>query len=750
MQRYLSFMLVVISINLGCSNVSSDTVAASPNLEYIDPTIGNVPQLLVPTRPTIHLPNEIIRMYPMRRDYLDDQISSFPLTIVSHRLGEVFSIKPVNGNLTQDSWNQKMPWDHNLEITRPWYYSTYLIRDGITVEFTPGKKTGYYRFTFAPAKDKSVLFDVYNDGESSWQFLSGTEMTGTETYHGDIKIYMYGKFNTPGTPGILENGQLKKSSLISGKSSKAAISFPAATSTVELKYGISYLSAAQAKRNYDNEISEPNFETMKRSAEHTWSDIVSQIQVEGGTEAQRRSFYTALYRCHERMVNITEDSSYYSGYNKQINKDARPFYVDDWSWDTYLALHPLRMILHPAQEEDMLQSYVRMYEQSGWMPTFPVLFGDHPCMNGFHSSIVFLDAYRKGLKNFNLDKAYEGIRKNSLEATLLPWRNGPKTTLDDFYHANGYFPALHPDEKETVADVHPFEKRQAVAVTLGASYDDWAASQLANKMGKQEDFQLFGKKAMNYRNLWSEQKGFFLPKDNKGAWVNIDPKFDGGMGGRDYYDENNGWTYLWQVQEDIPGLITLMGGKRAFEEKLDQLFREDLGRSKYEFWNKFPDATGLVGQFSMGNEPSLHIPYLYNYAGTPWKTQKTVRFLLDLWFKDNVFGIPGDEDGGGLSAFAVFSSMGFYPVTPGLPVYAIGSPVFTKVTIALENGKKFTVIAKNSSVINKYIQQASMDGKPLNTPWFTHDQLMNGGTLKLEMGPKPNTKWGIEGADMDK
>ena len=750
MQRYLCLMLVVMSINLGCSHVSSDSVATSPNLDYIDPTIGNVAQLLVPTRPTTHLPNEIIRMHPMRRDYLDDQISSFPLTIVSHRLGEVFSIKPVNGNLSAESWNLKMPWDHNLEITRPWYYSTYLIRDGITVEFTPGKKTGYYRFTFPSGKGRSLLFNVFNDGESSWQFLSGTEMTGTETYHGDIKIYMYGKFNTPGTPGILENGQLIKSSQVSGKFSKAAISFPAGSETVELKYGISFVSAAQAKRNYDNEISEPDFEVMKRSAEQTWSGIVSQVQVEGGTEAQRRSFYTALYRCHERMVNITEDSQYYSGYNKKINKDARPFYVDDWSWDTYLALHPLRMILHPAQEEDMLQSYVRMYEQSGWMPSFPVLFGDHACMNAFHSSVIFLDAYRKGLKNFDLDKAYEGIRKNSLEATLLPWRNGPKTALDDFYHTNGYFPALHPDEKETVADVHTFEKRQAVAVTLGASYDDWAASQLANKMGKQEDFQLFGKRAMNYRNLWSEQQGFFLPKDNKGAWINIDPKFDGGMGGRDYYDENNGWTYLWQVQEDIPGLITLMGGKKAFEEKLDQLFREDLGRSKYEFWGKFPDATGLVGQFSMGNEPSLHIPYLYNYAGAPWKTQKAVRFLLDLWFKDNVFGIPGDEDGGGLSAFAVFSSMGFYPVTPGLPVYTIGSPVFSKVTIALENGKKFTVIANNSSVTNKYIQKASMDGKALNTPWFTHEQLMNGGTLKLEMGPKPNVQWGTEGADMDK
>lgn len=750
MLRYLCLLLVVVFNSLGCSHVSSDSVITSPNLDYIDPTIGNVPQLLVPTRPTIHLPNEIIRMYPMRKDYLDDQISSFPLTIVSHRLGEVFSVKPVNGNLSQDSWKQRMPWDHNLEITRPWYYSTYLIRDDITVEFTPGKKTGYYRFTFAPAKDKSLLFNVYNDGESSWQFPSGTEVTGMETYHGDIKIYMYGKFNTTGTPGILENGQLKKSSAIAGQSSKASISFPAGTSTVELKYGISFVSAAQAKKNYEKEISEPDFETMKRSAEQTWSGIVSQIQVEGGTDAQRRSFYTALYRCHERMVNITEDSMYYSGYNKQINKDARPFYVDDWSWDTYLALHPLRMILHPAQEEDMLQSYVRMYEQSGWMPSFPVLFGDHACMNAFHSSVIFLDAYRKGLKNFDLDKAYEGIRKNSLEATLLPWRNGPKTALDDFYHTNGYFPALHPDEKETVTDVHSFEKRQAVAVTLGASFDDWAASQLANKMGKQEDFQLFGKRAMNYRNLWNEQQRFFLPKDSKGAWINIDPKFDGGMGGRDYYDENNGWTYLWQVQEDIPGLITLMGGKKAFEERLDQLFREDLGRSKYEFWGKFPDATGLVGQFSMGNEPSLHIPYLYNYAGAPWKTQKAVRLLLDLWFKDNVFGIPGDEDGGGLSAFAVFSSMGFYPVTPGLPVYTIGSPVFSKVTIALENGKKFTVIANNSSVTNKYIQRATMDGKELNTPWFTHEQLMNGGTLKLEMGPKPNKQWGTEGAEMDK
>jgi len=303
---------------------------------------------------------------------------------------------------------------------------------------------------------------------------------------------------------------------------------------------------------------------------------------------------------------------------------------------------------------------------------------------------------------------------------------------------------LRPGERETVALVNPFEKRQAVAVTLGGSYDDWAVAQMAKDLGKDEDYKKFSLRALNYKNLWNDKVKMFIPKDAQGHWINIDPKFDGGMGGRDYYDENNGWTYLWQVQYDVKGLMTLMGGKTMFENKLDQLYREGLGRSKYEFWSKFPDATGLVGQFSMGNEPSFMIPYLYNFTNAPWKTQNRVRFLLDVWFKDTIFGIPGDEDGGGMSAFVVFSSMGFYPVTPGIPLYTIGSPVFKKVTIALPNGKQFTMIANNCSVKNKYIQSAKFNGEPLNTPWFTHEQLVAGGNLELEMGPKPNKNWGIQ------
>ena len=290
--------------------------------------------------------------------------------------------------------------------------------------------------------------------------------------------------------------------------------------------------------------------------------------------------------------------------------------------------------------------------------------------------------------------------------------------------------------------VDDFEKRQSVAVTLGNSYDDWALSQFANELGRGKETAVFAARANNYKNLYWADKGFFMPKDDQGQWIDIDPNFAGGMGGRDYYDENNGWTYLWQVQHDIPALIELMGGKDKFEKRLDQLFRQDLGRSKYEMVARFPDSTGMVGQYSMGNEPSFHIPYLYNFTDSPWKAQKKIRMLLNTWFPDSIFGIPGDEDGGGMSAFVVFSFMGFYPITPGLPIYTIGSPVFEEITIDLPNGKQFTVSAPGFSETNKYIQQAFLNDKPLNGPWFTHADLIEGGRLKLIMGQKPNRNWG--------
>ena len=449
------------------------------------------------------------------------------------------------------------------------------------------------------------------------------------------------------------------------------------------------------------------------------------------------------------MVNISEDNNYYSGYDNAVHPDNdTSFYVDDWMWDTYRAAHPLQALINPELESIKIQSYIRMYRQGGWMPSFPIVSGDVPCMNGHHSAAIIADAYFKGIRGFNIEKAYEALKKNAMEATMLPWRNGPMCSLDSFYLEKGYYPALNPGEKETVARVHPFEKRQAVAVTLGHSYDDWCLARLALALGKKTDYDYFIKRAHNFYNLFNSRTGFFAPRTADGSWVkDFSPKYSGGLGARDYYDENNGWTYLWDVQHDISGLIKLIGGRENFTGRLDQLFAEDLGMWKPDYLQQFPDATGQVGMFVMGNEPSLHIPYLYNYAGAPWKTQKRIRMLLDTWFTNSPFGIPGDEDGGGLSGFVVFSSMGFYPVTPGLPVFNIGSPVFTEVTVDLSNNHAFHLSAPKSDKQNKYIQKATLNGKEWNKPWFSWDDIKNGGELVLEMGDRPAYNWGADPSD---
>jgi predicted alpha-1,2-mannosidase len=723
--KYLLPVILLLVFIQSCSDSSGPD-----NLRYVDPNIGAVAHLLKPTYPTVHLPNQMMRMIPARTDYLDDQISFFPLVVLAHRTDGIMGILPVTGDLN----NKKDPvatWDQELEIVKPYYYKTWLENYNITAEFSPGKKTGYFRFTYPEGEVHQLFLTEMNEGR--WEMTNGDILTGEESFKG-VKVYLYGKFNRTGTLNITE--YINRT--------HTWISWPENSGDrIEFKYAISLISPDQAVANF-KEINEKTFDETKENARLEWNSVMNRIEVEGGTESYRRTFYTALYRCYERMINITEDGKYYSNYDGKVHADERKFYVDDWVWDTYLALHPLRFILDPELESDMIASYLRMYEQSGWLPTFPQVYGDSPAMNGFHSSIMILDAWKKGIRDFDGGLAYKAMKNNALNATMLPWRNGPKCELDDFYHTNGYFPALHPGEKESCEMVHPFEKRQAVAVTLGHSYDDWAMAHMAKELELHKDYEFFIERSGWYKNLYRKETGFFMPKDAEDRWIDIDPKFDGGTGGRDYYDENNGWTYLWAVQHDFEGLINLMGGINTFEQRLDQLFREGLGRPKYVLQAKFPDFTGIVGQFSMGNEPGFHIPYLYNFTSSPWKTQKKIRMLLNTWFMDNIFGIPGDEDGGGMSAFVVFSAMGFYPVTPGIPVYTIGSPLFTKITIHLPDGKDFIVSAPGCSETNKYIQKAYLNGIELNAPWFTHEDLVSGGVLKLEMGPYPNKNWGRE------
>lgn len=729
---FLSFTLTAALFSAGITRAQ---------VEFVDPSMGGQGFMLEPTRPTVSLPNSMVRVYPVRKDQLDDQIHSFPLTIISHRLGELFWLMPFNGTPAEDTWNRPQAYDQEVET--PYYYKARFDDSLIQTEFTPTARCGYFRFNF-PSGKPVVLLANRQGGEMSSagdNAVSGSEniVSQSDVTPGVMHAYVYGEFSAP--------VKIETSSVDNGK--RLTVSAKDETKVLEFRYGISFISIAQAKKNLQEEIPAWNFDKIKRQARDRWNEVLGQIQVKGGTLDQKKVFYTSLYRCYERMVNISEDGQYYSAFDHEVHQDARPFYVDNWLWDTYRALEPLQTILNPEMEADKVQSYVRMYEQSGWMPEFAVLWGNHECMTGNPAAAWITDVWNKGVTNFDVATAYAGIKKNSVEGTWLPWRRGPKCSLDDFLAAHGYMPALHPGERETVDRVHPRERRQAISVTEAQSYDDWCTAQLARDLGNESDYQFFLKRAADYKNLYRQDKGHVWPKDDHGNWIEpFDPGWSGGQGGRDYTTENNGYTYDWDVQHDLQGLFSLMGGRAQAEAKLDQLFRQDLGRSKYEFWAKFPDASGLVGQFSMGNEPSLHIPYLYDYLGAPWKTQKRIRMLLETWFTDTSLGMPGDEDGGGMSAFVVFSMMGFYPVTPGIPVYALGSPVFDRVTIHLHNGKTFSIVSKDNSYYDKYIQSIKLNGQPQSRVWIKHYDIMKGGTLELQMGNTPNKELGTSPADL--
>jgi predicted alpha-1,2-mannosidase len=726
--------IVLLPALISCSGNKVEPV------DNVNPYIGNISHLLVPTYPTVHLPNSMVRFYPNRDNFTSNNMQGFPLNVVSHRSGKVFNLAPFTGNAGDIPQNIQYTYDN--EIITPYCYSATLDEPDIDVKFAPAAKSGFFAFNFNEGADRSIILKTTNNGELTYE---NNAISGYDTFNG-VKAYLHLEFeSTPENVKIREGDNISDKTSANGNRIAMIVSFKSeSTREINIRYGLSYINTEQARKNLQADISGWDFKKISDNARVKWNSVLSEIEVEGATENQRTVFYTSLYRCFERMVDITEDGKYFSIWSKKVEPASDTgFYTDDWVWDTHLALHPLQIILNPAKQDEKISSYIRMARQSGWMPTFPTISGDNHAMNGNHSAALILDAWNKGIRSFNLGEAYKYLKKTILYETRLPWVKDSATWLDAFYDRKGYYPALRKDEPETCPKVHSFEKRQAVAITLASSYDDWCMAQIAKELGKDDDYNFFIKRSFNYRNLFNSETGFYHPKDSTGNWIEpFDYRFDGGMGARDYYDENNGWTYIWQPYHAFDDLIKMMGGRDKFNSKLDQLFSEGLGRSKWQYYSTMPDATGNVGQFVMGNEPSMHIAYLYNLAGKPWKTQKRVRMLMDTWFRNDFMGIPGDEDGGGLSAFYVFSAMGFYPVTPGIPEYQIGSPLFSKVKIHLQNGKTFNVVAKNNSGVNKYIQSATLNGKELRKPSFTHMDLIEGGTLIFEMGSSPNKLWG--------
>jgi len=742
MSKLENWFLIMSFIITACNNTDVT--------RYVDPNIGGVSTLLTTKNPTVHRPHSMIRVFPVTKPglgdrYLSDKIYGFAVNLPAYRNGHVTEIMPTSGNVLVGQAQNASTYDHDMEEVHPWYHKVLLEDPEIIADWTTTERAVIYRYLFQNKESGNIIFR--SRGNASFIVSGNNTIKGWEESNG-TKQYFYAEFSKPfdnyGTMADAELSAGNKGN--SGRNIESYLTFNGPVASVEVRIGISYIDETQAKDNLSREMNGKSFEQVSDASYKIWKEALGKIQVTGGTERQKRIFYTSLYRGMERMVNISEYGRYFSGYDKKVHEDkGRPFYVDDWLWDTFRSHHPLLYILDPKQQVDMAQSYVMMYDQSGWMPTFPQFYGDFPAMIGFHSAALLWDTYQKGGTNFDVEKGYEGLKKNAMSGTMLPWRAGPMCSLDSFYIENGWYPALPEGAEETEPMVHGFEKRQSVAVTLEHSYDDWCLAQLANALGKTEDYLYFSKRAQNYRNVYNSNTGFMSPKMADGNWVEpFDPQLSGGIGSRMYFAENNACIWNFSVMHDIPSLIELMGGSESFTNRLDDLFNEPTRIAKWQFMGQFPDATGLNGMFPAGNEPSFHVPYLYNYAGKPWKTQRRIREIMDMWFDDAPIGLPGDEDGGALCSWYVFSAMGFYPVTPGNGLYAIGSPFFEKTQIKLPDGKTFTIKAINCSKQNKFIQSARLNGKELNRAWITHSEIAAGGTLEFSMGDRPEKGWATD------
>ena len=729
-----AFAAVMALALVGCTAPEKEPV------DYVNPYIGSISHLLVPCFPTIQLPNSLMRIYPTRSDYTTEMLDGLPVVVTNHRERSAFRLSITQGDELRDI--VPVTWDG--EHITPYDYQVTIADGSIDVHLAVCHQSAIYELTMLDP-DKPATVTLFT--ENGKMQADGNRVGGSQWLSHNMKIYFSGEFDVqPEQSGLLRDGKISAEGEADEPRACAAVRFPAGTKKVQFRYGISLISQEQAARNLRREQAD-GFDIAKVAADgrKEWNETLSNIRVEGGTDDQKAVLYTSYYRTFERPVCLSEDGRYFSAFDGQVHDDGgKPFYTDDWIWDTYRAAHPLRALIQPEKEENIIESYLRMAEQMGtqWMPTFPEMTGDTRRMNSNHGVAMVADALWKGL-DVDAARAFEYCRKGIEEKTLAPWSGRPAGWIDQFYKEHGYIPALAPGEEETDPNVTAFEKRQPIAVTLGTSYDEWCLSRIAEFLGRGDEAAKYLDLSYNYRNVWNADTRFFHPKDKDGNFLpDFDYRFGGGIGAREAYDENNGWTYRWDVQHNLSDLAQLMGGRDAMARELDRTFAEPMGRGKREFYEQLPDQTGNIGQFTMANEPSLHIPYIYNYAGAPWKTQKRIRQCLDTWFRNDVMGIPGDEDGGGLTSFAVFSSLGFYPVTPGFPAYNIGSPLFSDIRVKLPGGKELHIIAKGCSRENKYIQRATLNGQPWDKPWFSHDDIKNGATLVLEMGNRPNKEWG--------
>lgn len=732
-------------------SVCSQIVAQKP-VDYVDPLIGSGGHGHVFVGASV--PFGAVQVGPSNfykgwdwcsgYNYQDSVIIGFPQLHLSGTgigdLGDIL-IMPYMGEAKLDKGKETQRYSgyaskfsHKNEKVTPAYYRVKLDDYGIDVELTASERVGFHRYKFPQGKNARIIIDL-KDGINDKSTDTYIELIDKYTIKGYRSSSGWAKkqqvfFAVKSSLPIKDFAVYNDREPIGGKkgkgeSIKGVISFDDAPAEISLKVAVSPVSADNALANIHAEIPDWDFEKTVQNAEDKWNRELSKITIETENEADKRIFYTAMYHLMIHPSLFNDHNGDYVGADWKVYKKA-PFanYTIFSLWDTYRAAHPLFTILNPDRVGDFVNSMLAISDQTGTLPIWHLRGYDTGTMVGINSFQVISEAYLKGCEGFDAERAFQALKK---------------TAMSDIRGLN-----YVRDFKPVASDVMT---NRPVASALEYAIGDGSIALMAKALGKEEDYKYFSKRAENYKLYYDAETGFFRGKMSDGSW---NPVFDPLKSKRPYatdYAEGNAWQYLWLVPQDVYGLIGLLGGEDAFIDRLDTFFSLDFDSSDPDV---LVDLTGNIGQYAHGNEPSHHISYLYNYAGQHWKTARLTRRIMRDFYHDQPDGLIGNEDCGQMSAWYIFSALGFYPVFTASGEYVIGSPIIDKAIINLENGKQFTVEAVDNSPENIYIQSITLSGKDYPYSYITHGDIVKGGTMVMKMGKFPNYTFGKSDASRPK
>ena len=714
------------------------TIEAGEHTQYVNPFIGTGAvhgSLSGNNYPGATVPFGMIQLSPDTReapdwaqasgyDYNDQTIYGFSHTRLSGTgasdLIDLLLLPTSEGRTSSN-------FSHTAEKAQPGYYQVMLADEGINAELTATTRTGIHRYSYPNGKEAQLIIDLdHSANKGSWnrriinsqiRIVNDHAIEGYRIITGWAKlrkVYFYIEFSSPILSSSLRDGdrQYENTPVINGSNLHAMLRFGKLNEKPLIcKVALSPISTDNAQLNLKQEASHWDFNQYTTDADRLWEKELEKINIQG-TDLQKTIFYTALYHTLIQPNTISDVNGEYMAADYTTRQlSANEIHYTTFSlWDTFRGAHPLYTLLNADRVTDFVKSMIRQYEYYGYLPVWQLWGQDNYCMIGNHSIPVIVDAILKGIPGIDIEKAYEAVYNSS----VISHPNSPFEVWEKY----GYMP-------ENI-------QTQSVSITLEQAFDDWCVAQLAKKLGKNNDHERFMKRSAFYRNLFNPETGFFQSKNDKGEWIEpFDPYKYGANGGYPF-TEGNAWQYFWYVPQNIPDLITLTGGNKAFTTKLDTFFTVN-----HQSGELNDNASGFVGQYAHGNEPSHHVAYLYTCAGEPWKTQKYVAHIMNNLYNDTSSGYAGNDDCGEMSAWYIVGALGFYPVNPASGEYIIGTPMLEEATIHLPDGKTFAIKAPRKKGNEIYIRSIKLNGKKYTKNYITHQDILNGGTLEFVMSATP-------------